>query len=561
MFQLFWLEVKVCIRRPVWVVLAILSVILFYTASVPDFEPSLTRALTGIPRFPLVSLGEWGRLALLFGCSVVGGIFALFVSLMTMEAFHAELSHQDVLWSMPGAGRLAPTASRVLAIVTFASILIYAGSAAALVNPANRQILVTAGASYIPVYFALTWLQVLVWSSFSVFLLYCTRSRWIVSIIVTVLSGLWYVLGLMYSFSSFAGLLHRSYLAWNFIGPFSPVGLVPEMLALQAASYASLGFLLLGGSLLIRGRLPAWRKVRLPFVRVAVALGLLFVIGTVIGGADVLRKQVAPFRLDDYRLDAEGRLVDRSYADRPYMWSGNGVLLFHPGTHGAVRFFSGEDPPLWIVDIADGRETRFYEGAGTIISRREGASYTPRSQSLVLLYPPDSWYPVELKRKVQRIWEELMPMLNRATVWHDGMDLLVAPPGMGINHAKAVTNGLLISCDGALSVVDLDSVAWALTEPTSLERPERLYLYLYLVSVWDEERVERHLDRLRGAARGDGELPPSNPTHWTAPIPRWDVSWSADMAVRIVDHWEQGQMLGHADYIRLLLKEGSGDSP
>jgi len=240
MFRLIWLETQCCIRRPVWIVLVILSAILFYGGEVPDFEPSLTRALTGIPRFPLASLGEWGRLVLLFGGSVVGGVFALFVSLMTMDSFHPEIVHRKALWSMPEAGKLRMAVAKVLAVTTFATGLVLLGALSALANPANREVLVTAGAAYVPVYFALTWLQISVWSAFSLFILYLTRSRWIALVAVTVFSVLWFVLGLMGVLGSSLGLLHRNYLSWSFVSPFAPTGLIPAMLALQAASYGAL---------------------------------------------------------------------------------------------------------------------------------------------------------------------------------------------------------------------------------------------------------------------------------------------------------------------------------
>jgi len=560
MLHLAWLEVKSSIRRPIWIVLAILSVLLFYSASVPDFEPSATRSLTGIPHFPLVSLGEWGRLPLLFGGSVVGAIFALFVSLMIVEAFHAELSHRDVLWATPGRGGLATTAPRVLAITTLATVIIYAGSAAALVNPENRQILVAAGGGYVPIYFALMWLQVLVWSSLSLFVFYLTRSRWITPIVVTVLSGLWFIAGLIGYPSSLVGLLHRSYLAWNFISSFAPWGLAPEMLALQAASYAGLGFLLVCGSIMIRRRFPEWRHVRQPVVRAALVLGILCAAGTVIGGAGVLRSHMAPFRLGDPRFDATGRLIQQSYADRPYIWSGNGVLLLYPGSYGAVRFLTGEEAPAWLDEVADGREIRLYEEAGSMIYMREGAIYSRRQQSIVLLLTRDAPFPAEVERSVARIREQLMPMLNRATIWHGGTKLYVAPPGMGIDSAEAVTDGLVISSREVLGSITRDSVAWALTEPTGLHEPERLYLYLYLTAVWDEERTEQYLDQLRSAACGDYELQPSSRRYWTPPVPRWDISWGTGIATRIVDHWEQGERLGHPEYIRSLVKEVAGDS-
>jgi len=560
MLRLAWLDVKGCIRRPIWIVLAVLSVLLFYSASVPDFEPSITNALTGLPHTSLVSLGEWGRLALLFGGSVVGGLFALFVSLMIVEAFHAELSHRDVLWATPGAGGLATTVPRVLAITTLATVIIYTGSAAALVNPENRQILVEAGGGYVPIYFALMWLQVLVWSSLSLFVLYLTRSRWIAPVVVTILSGLWFVAGMIGYPSSFVGLLHRSYLAWNFISPFAPLGLVPEMMALQAASYAGLGFLLICGSLMIRRQFPEWRHVRQPLIRIAAALATLCVVGTSIGGAGVLRSHTASFSLDEPQFDTTaGRLIEQTYADRPYIWSGNGVLLFYPGTYGAVRLFPGEEPPSWLSEIADGREIRLYEEAGTITYTRQGAVYGRRRQSLVLLLPLGDSVPAELEASLACIREELMPMLNRASIWHGGTELYIAPPGTGIEQAEAVTDGVVISSNDVLRSINLDSVAWTLAELTSLEKPEKLYLYLYLAELFDA-RTERYLDQLRSAASGNVELPPPTVVNWTPPIPRWDASWDGSMAARIVDHWERGERLGHSDYIRSLLKEVSDDS-
>ena len=147
----------------------------------------------------------------------------------------------------------------------------------------------------------------------------------------------------------------------------------------------------------------------------------------------------------------------------------------------------------------------------------------------------------------------MAPLLERAALWYNTTEIFITPPGSGAASPKATPDGLLISDDELGSRFALDLAVWALTEPSALEEPERIYLCLYLTAGWDEEKTAQDLSQLRKAARGEYEPPPERP--WdTRPVRNWDPTWGVDMAVRIVELWEQGETLGHPDYIRSLVK-------
>jgi len=391
MGRLVWLEVKGFFRRPVWVILLALSALLFHWGEVPDFNPSLTEALTGIPRGPLFSLGEWGRLVLLFAGSVVGGLFALFVSLIAAESFHQEILHREVLWSTPGASGARVAGARFLAVSILSTLLILLGSTAALFNPVNRDLLVLEGGVYVPLYFAMLWVQVSLWTALAMFISYLTRSRLTSIASVAVVAGLWFGIGFLGS-----GLLHRSYLSWNFIGPFAPLGLVPSALFLQTGSLIGLVILLFAGALWARRWQPEFQGIRLPSVQTMLGVGVALVVG--MGGAviGVLGSRTAP-------STAEELMWEVATFDRPYVWAKNGALLIYPGEYTVIHLPQGSPPPSWVEGLARGRELHYYKDAGNWTTAREGNISSVMSQSLVLLYPPDRLYPAELERAVHQL--------------------------------------------------------------------------------------------------------------------------------------------------------------
>jgi len=539
---------KALLRRPGWVLLLAISAFFFSSMStVPHFylEPELP--FTGIGRWPIFSLGEWGRAVLLMIGTYGSGLFVLFVAFLATGTFFPELIHREVVWATPRAGWVRLAGARVLAVSTVATFLICLGASAAFFNPINRELLVLAGAQYVPVYLLLVWIQILLWVTLSLLFLYLTRSRWVTLALVALLQVIWFLTGIFSLIPDpFLRLIQRSYLAWNFMGPFVPWGLVPTAYLLQGLTKVGVIVGLVGAAIVVRRSFPEWAGIELPCAKAALAAGVVLAVGAGAGTVWEIQRRTAPFP-----VEALWQWQGRIGFDRPYIWSRDGRLLFYPGEYMAVRLPEGAPLPAWVEELAVGKELHRYNVGEMIVWG------SPDPQSLILIHPPQRPYPAELAKAVQRFLRENQPLLERAQLWMKRPKIIFAWPEEAFwrRDIDPIPEGFVVPMF-LLSWWHPPTAAWALAVASGVEGPARTYLGLYVKAAINPERVEEDLDRLRATAEG---RKPDVPWHWREPWPMlppwWNRDWGKLEAARILHHWQQGEELGHENYIRKLLEE------
>lgn len=539
MGKLLWLEIKALARRPTWLIfLALFSLVYF---GIPNIEPSIEPRSPGYefygpPRI-VASLGEWGRAGLL----LPPAIFAMLVSLLTVGSFGAETAHREPLWATPKVTNLATGGAKLLSIATFAIFLTFLGSVTAFFNPSNRKVLAMAGGLYVPLYFALAWVQAAFWAAISAFLLHLVRSRWATVLIVTAAATFWLSAGQWFprAFSVFFDLLYRSYLSWNFVSPFAPLGMIPHLLALQALSLLGLVLALFAGAMLIRRRFPEWRGLPLRTIQVTLGAGIILALGAGVGVAVGIQSRIAPFELFEFEAPPLVPFVEPPPEfTRPYIWTRDGVLIFFPGEHAMVRQAFGSLLPEWMKKLAEGKVLRRLER---------------RLSSVVLIYPPGSPFPAEL----EGLARSLDLLLKRAEIWRKASQIIVAPPTSEIGF-EDTPDGLFVSFETLTDwawgcPVAQGRCAWALTSSSGLPDPERVYLALYLLEGLDNKQVSEYLEKLR--LKATGKLKDEKLFYLLYPL--WKDNWGESEAIRILNHWEQGEKIGHENYIRMLL-QGEG---
>ncbi len=190
---------------------------------------------------------------------------------------------------------------------------------------------------------------------------------------------------------------------------------------------------------------------------------------------------------------------------RAYIWTKNGVLIFHPGKHAMVRLPSCSSFPRWMQEFVKGKALRCYEGVGVCSL----AHY-----SLVFIHPLNSCCPVELEGAMRSFRLKVGPMLERAAIWKKSLQIIVAPPGAGIDRFEDVPEGLLVSTDALTerwsTWVSL-RCAWVLTKSSKLPDIERIHLCLYLLEGFDSGQINEYLEKLRLKATGRLECPSDKP--------------------------------------------------
>lgn len=521
MVKIFWLEIKALSRKLIWLIfLALFSFFSFF--GVANIEPSLKplaeRELYGPARM-VISLGEWGRAILL----VTPVVFAMSVSLLATGVFAVEMTHREPLWATPKISNLAIVGTKLISISTFVTFLITIGSLAAFFNHFNRKFWAMAGGLYIPVYFALVLVQAVFWVAMSVFLFHLARSRWAAVIIVTAMATFLSMAGQWFpeAFSVFSELFYRSYLSWNFVGPFAPMGMIPHLLVLQACSLIGLALAFFSGALLMRRKLPEWQGLSLRMVQIMLGAGIILALGAGVGGAVGIRSRIAPFEPPEF--------------SRPYIWTRDGVLIFFPGDYAMVRLAHGSPLPKWVQKLSEGKA--FYR-----LEQHYGF--------IALFFPPDSSYPAEL----QGLVDSLNPLLARSEIWRKPSQVIVAPPTSEIDFEDS-PNGVFVVSFEALTELAMaspvwqDLCAWALTSSSGLENLERVYLALYLLESINKKRVGEYLKVLRLKATGK----PADDGYFYYSL-LWQTGWGPKEASLVLNYWEQGEKIGHENYIRMFLE-------
>jgi len=544
-------------RQPFWIVLLIVAAALFYGAEIPTFHASIPEGFTDFSRSPLVSVGEWGRLILLFSTSVVGALFALFVSLMATGLLHSDAAHREVLWSTAMAGSFKATVTKLAAVSTFATALIVVGATSAWLNPANREMLVLAGWAYVPLYILFLWLQTVVWTAASFAIYYATHSRWLPIGVITGLAALWFVIGQgQHNINPTLGILHRSFLSWGFLEPHFPFGLIPPLLALQGVLLIGVASLCISIAHWARRTYPEWRSIRPRFGRTAVLVSTLLALGCGVGSTLMIDGRMAPSSIEDvysYFFDFDS-LMPPPWA----IWDNRGVLLLFPSPFNMLRLPTRLSTPEWIHALNQASPWRRYDGVGRMIIARDGSIYTPAHQSLLIGESEKDKYPGEFEGAVRRLRQEVDPLVQRAEIWHEPMEILILPPHSGVQDFSIANETLFVAAMPRTASNAASSCAWILTEASGVTGPDRLYLYLYLLASSDPAEVEASLAALRATVAGTFEPPKDKPWLANRPMSYWDSDWSSEEAAsHILEQWKRGERIGHQVNVQSLLEEGA----
>lgn len=546
--KLFWLEVKQLVRKPACLLFLGAFALIFYFGGVPSISPSLDTIgseMYGELR-QVVSIAEWARLGLLYCGSLGLSLFAALVFVLSIGVFWPEFALREVLWSAPGGSRWSTMAAKLLAVSTLAVLIVLVSSAAALLNPSSWESWSFGGYPYVPLYIGLLWLQGWVWATFAAFLLFATASRWISFIIFMAVAVVLPMVGLLFSKSSSLTLLYKILISWNFLGPYAPLGLVPWMLAWQTLILFAVVLLLFAGGRWARRRFWEWQEAWPLATSGLLGLASVVLLGAAAGLALGFSRWKAPIKAVDLYAISFEPFPERLLA-RPYIWTKDGTLIFHPGSFALVRLPLRAPMFMWVQELAQSKTVRRYEVA---------------HYSLVLLYPPDQLYPSELEGIVKKFVHKVEPLLKRAVVWQEEPQIVVLPPGAHVK-LKLVPQGFLVSSETILGPwptnILLEQCAWALTDIPGLSDAERVYLALYLLQGVDGEKVAACLDELHRISTQSQRCSPP----WLCPhLPHflWRTEWTSQEAAHILQLWQKGEEIGHEAHIRELLGRANDQS-
>lgn len=601
MARLIWLEVKALLRQPVWIFLAAwAALVLTYAPTFLGVEPVFfTPSLELEPRAaPLptmlsiagqgcFSVGDWGR-AVLYGVGSLltsGVVFHLLIGFLTVSSLFWEFVHREVLWATPGARGMRLAWAKLLAVSFVASFAVFLGAGGALLRVSASEAFVPAGGRFVPVYLVLSWLQILLWAAISMFLFYLARSRWaVLGLIALVEVGSSFLLNhIRLTPGTFSELAARSYMSDYFVNPFAPFGVIPSAFFLRRVIQVGLVLSLLGATVWLRGHYQEWERVKAIAPKVLLLLGILLIAG---GGEATLREmrsEVAPFTFREL-------WEDKAVLDRPYVWSKDAWALAVPGQYSIFRIPPAAPLPLWAEEMAHSkaREIHRYH-AGTIRWARmwikDLESFIGSPQDLVLIHPVGQPYPPELEGVVRLFQRSSVhPLMKRAKLWQkDEPGIIAVWPddfreGEGV---LAIPEGLLIFDLFSFSPQYplLWQVAWALTASSGVDELTRAYLSLYLIAGADEEEARETLELLQGEAEGRSlkekeeimaQLRGADPeeldtllnrlSEITCPFRENHLCKYAFMkpegARRILGYWQQGEEIGHENFIRSVLERG-----
>ena len=297
--------------------------------------------------------------------------------------------------------------------------------------------------------------------------------------------------------------------------------------------------------------------------KVAVVLGMLLTLTSAGGVVNELHSRIAPFTAAELWSGS-------ATLSRPYIWSKDLRLLVSPGECMAVRLPPGSALPSWVRERANGEVLRRYDIGTMVLEGRVVA------QTLVLIYPTELSFPSELKGAVSHFKNEIQPLLNRGRLWNSPLKIMFAWPIEAFSPAEiySTQEELIVPICFLSSVRSaLWPFTWATTASSGLDELARCYLMLYLMAGRDKEGVEKALTWLQNQATGptltemlesSGERPKEGEDiiqvicKAPRPLCRY-AQLNPEAARKILNHWQQGEELGHENYIRSLLEGGHGD--
>lgn len=556
-----WLEAVAILRRPLWLLLVAAAALAFYTgvgSLVPMVNLGQELPFLGLDR-TIVSIGEWGR-ALFLHLEAFGGVYlSLLVALLTMGSLTSEVAHREVLWSTSRGARLWHAGARLVAVASLATFALVLGACASFFSPTTRKVLVPAGWPYLPLYLGLVWGRVAVWVTLCMTLFSLTRSRLAAVFVVFAAQTAWFGTAAIWRDPSLLRLVHRSLVGWNFTSVFAPLGIIPVAFILQALGMVGLVLALLGGNTLVKWRYPEWAKENAQTATAFVVVGLIVAMGSLAGVVGKINSLVAPF--------TAAELWDgKAEWDRFYIWSADLRLLALPGDTTVLRLPPGAKTPRWAERL--GGEIWHLERVGGIILERDpwGRWWKDRTAeaTLVLVSPAPTECPAELAGAWHRFRELVEPLIQRAGLWLEGHPRLAllwpedpfvggysgdqACLGTCYTHERLlVPYPVLLSSDTRQQW----EAAWALTQISGGDVPERVYLTMYLMAGVNQDELHRILRCLEDVMSqkewvvNPAIRPPYSTSFWSVPVPGREPK----AALEILNYWRQGEAMGHEAFI------------
>jgi hypothetical protein len=520
---------------------------LFDGALAPYIHPGLNLPPLGEGR-GLFSCGNWGRSILVALEFWVGGILALFVAIFSTGVFSAELSHREPFWATPFAGSLRVITMKLLAISSIAATVLLLGAGTAFLNPTVRNQLTSGGKEFLALYLVLAWVRIGLWATLSMFLFWLTNSRWLTIGVVEALHILGFVTVFISDSPNMISLIHRNFLAWNFVDAFAPLGIIPGVFFLQGFVVIGIAIILTGASIWVKKRrFPAWQEAGSALARRTFVLGIVVLLCAVGGIVYQIQRCRASFTASEF-------FVEPARLEKPFIWSREFNLLVYPGQYMAMLLPSRVSILPWIEEVAQSKQVHRYE-------------YNQDEElpvSLILVYPKGVTYPPEMGRLIMAFLHRVAPLLIQAQVWLDNLPetVLVWPAEAFVTcrEVKIAADAFLVP--RSLLVVQIPvqrwEVAWALTAPAAREGTTRVYLAMYLMANVDKEEVERALERLDYIR--EGREVEFYRKYGVVGMFRsfYEHARAPGGAEQILCHWQRGEELGHENYVRKLL-EGRDD--
>jgi hypothetical protein len=329
------------LRRPGWALVLALAAYCFYTGLLkgmltPEITMSIDLPLLGLDR-ALVSIGEWGRAILLSLELFLSIPLSALVGFVAAPLFSDETEHGEVLWATPRS-TLIP-AHKVVAGTTLAWSCVVVGGAAAFLNPEIRANLSPAGWQWLPLWLALAWLRIAVWTTACGFVFYLTKSKWAAIGVLPVVQMLWFGLA-GYGATGLYATVHRSLLAWGFISPYAPLGIGVARFLMQVGALVGMVVLLFGVAIFAR-----WIRFRASSQRARPA-----VLATV-AGAGILGVCLALLVISTARAIAPAAPASRpDCPTESAIWSQDGHLIRAPGVYSCLILPSPCDTPTWFTE-------------------------------------------------------------------------------------------------------------------------------------------------------------------------------------------------------------------
>jgi hypothetical protein len=513
----------------------------------PQITMSVDLPLLG-PNRTLVSIGEWGRSVLLSLELWMSIPLSALIGFLVTPLFTDEIEHADVLWSTVRAGRIP--ARSLLVGTTIAWLCVIVGSLASFLNPDIRNGLSLSGGQWVPLWLALVWFRIALWTGISSLTFYLTRSRWTAIGILPIVQMAWFLLAAAGAAGLYA-TVHRELLAWGFISPYAPLGISPFGLLTQAAAVLGMAVLLWS--------LAAWIR-RLRFRASSPRVVLLILAAAV--GAGILVASLA------VHISWVGRAVAPAQSDaaplcpvEETLWSADGQLVQMPGAYSCLILPSGCDTPAWFAQHAEnGWIQRFDESLSVPTRSTPRAERAPKSESLVLAASVPDRVPEEFSGYLA-IYEERIASMMKVAWWvTESPEILLVYPAEMLDFGPFARfrNGQLLVGEATLtrsSEYAVWDTAAALAACSGLEEEEdRIYLTLVLVNVDHPELVETAFQVLDWVRTGERRS--------RQPYLPQELRGISDpeAATRILAAWDEGVTLGHAKRVEQLLEGRKYDS-